>query len=139
VRASISVPGVFEPYQMGERLLVDGGVVNPLPVSVARRHGADFVVAVQVPAPGKTSAGPSYTGQVRHNLLSIMLRTYYFGSDQLASQAAAEADLLIRPEVAHFGWRDYRSSPEIILSGYHAGQLAAGRIRAMLRERASKG
>ena len=48
VRASIAIPGIFTPVARGEELLVDGGLVNPLPVNIATRMGADFVIAVDV-------------------------------------------------------------------------------------------
>ncbi len=48
VRASLSIPGVFSPVWIGKRLLVDGGLVNPVPVSVAREMGAQTVIAVDV-------------------------------------------------------------------------------------------
>jgi len=48
VRASIAIPGVFTPLRRGEQLLVDGGLVNPIPVSVARALGAEVVIAVSV-------------------------------------------------------------------------------------------
>jgi NTE family protein len=48
VRASIAIPGVFTPVRRGEQLLADGGLVNPIPVSVARALGADVVIAVSV-------------------------------------------------------------------------------------------
>lgn len=48
VRASIAIPGVFRPRTIDSRVLVDGGLVNPIPVSVARRMGADFVIAVSI-------------------------------------------------------------------------------------------
>lgn len=48
VRASISVPGVFTPVRSNGRILVDGGLVNPVPVSVARAMGADIVIAVDL-------------------------------------------------------------------------------------------
>jgi NTE family protein len=48
VRASISIPGLFSPVRVGRRLLVDGGLVNPVPVSVAREMGAQIVIAVDV-------------------------------------------------------------------------------------------
>lgn len=48
VRASAAVPGLFTPERLSGRLLVDGGLVNPLPVDVARRLGAEFVIAVSV-------------------------------------------------------------------------------------------
>ena len=48
VRASIAIPGIFKPWRAGGRLLVDGGLVNPVPVSTARALGAEFVIAVNV-------------------------------------------------------------------------------------------
>jgi NTE family protein len=134
VRASISVPGLFAPYRLGGRTLVDGGVVNPMPVSVARQMGASYVIAVQVPAPGKASdnqervVSRQLSGE--HNLLTTFLRCYYFAGDELAKQGAAEADVFIRPPVAHFGWRDYRSAPAIIQAGLEAGRAAVQQIAA---------
>lgn len=48
IRASISIPGLFSPVWIGSRLLVDGGLVNPVPVNVARAMGADRVIAVDI-------------------------------------------------------------------------------------------
>ncbi len=48
IRASISVPGIFTPVKRGDTFLADGGMVNPVPVSVARKLGADFVIAVDL-------------------------------------------------------------------------------------------
>lgn len=48
IRASISVPGVFTPVKRGEEWLVDGGLVDPIPVSVVNEMGADFIIAVDL-------------------------------------------------------------------------------------------
>lgn len=48
VRASISIPGIFQPVPMNDMLLIDGGVVNPVPVQVVRDLGADYVIAVDI-------------------------------------------------------------------------------------------
>ncbi|RLE20638.1 MAG: patatin, partial [Acidobacteria bacterium] len=48
IRASISVPGIFTPVKKDGKILVDGGLVNPVPVSVVRKMGADFVIAVDL-------------------------------------------------------------------------------------------
>lgn len=48
IRASMAIPGIFTPQRWQERILVDGGLVNPIPVSAARQLGAEFVVAVSV-------------------------------------------------------------------------------------------
>lgn len=135
VRASISVPGIFEPYLLNGRLLIDGVVVNPLPVSVARSMGADIVIAVQVPAPGKVAmeaqarAG-NHRRKADYNIVSTIVRSHHFVGDMLANKAASEADVLIKPDVARFGWREYRSAPDIIDAGFQAGWQALTRISA---------
>ena len=53
IRASISIPGIFTPAKHQNRYLVDGGLLNPVPVDVVRNMGADFVIAVSVPYPQK--------------------------------------------------------------------------------------
>jgi NTE family protein len=65
VRASISVPGIFSPVRRGDRILVDGGLVNPVPVSAARAMGADIVIAVDLNydiVAGKSRRGESRRG-----------------------------------------------------------------------------
>ncbi len=51
VRASISIPGVFTPFQKGETYLVDGGVINPVPVDIVKDMGSDVVIAINLNYP----------------------------------------------------------------------------------------
>ncbi len=136
VRASISIPGIFEPVRVEGRLLVDGAVVTPLPVRPVRAMGADCVIAVQVPAPGRVSderkRAAGHRLDEKHNLISTIFRSYAFAGDVLADQAALEADVCIRPDVALFGWRDYRSASAIIDAGRRAGRAQIDRIRSQL-------
>lgn len=56
VRASTAIPGIFHPVRLGERLLVDGGLVDPVPINACRNLGADFVIAVDItPKPKRTT------------------------------------------------------------------------------------
>ena len=136
VRASISIPGIFEPVHLDGRLLVDGAVVTPLPVRPARAMGADVVIAVQVPAPGRVSdeqkRAAGHRLDEKHNLMSTIFRSYAFAGDVLADRAARDADVCIRPEVALFGWRDYRSAPSIIEAGRQAGRASTAQIQSLL-------
>ncbi len=57
VRASTAIPGIFHPVRRGERLLVDGGLVNPVPIQTCRELGADFIIAVDItPTPQPTTS-----------------------------------------------------------------------------------
>ena len=56
MRASCSIPGIFKPVNIGDKYYVDGGVVNPLAADVARRYGADVVIAVDISSSFETVA-----------------------------------------------------------------------------------
>ncbi len=68
VRASIAIPGVFRPRTIGTRVLVDGGLVNPIPVSVARALGADFVVAISILRLRRVLEGGAQSTLLAHEL-----------------------------------------------------------------------
>lgn len=60
VRASIAIPGIFVPEKIDGKLLVDGGVVDRVPVSVVKSMGADIVIAVDVSHVKKMKISPQY-------------------------------------------------------------------------------
>ena len=64
MRASMSIPGVFAPVRMGERVLVDGGLTNNFPVDVARAMGADYVIGVDVQEPLRKAADLTTTSSI---------------------------------------------------------------------------
>ncbi len=72
IRASIAVPGVFTPLRVANSLLVDGGLVNPVPVSVARALGAELVIAVSV-LPTRRALPPRVRRAVARPLLARLL------------------------------------------------------------------
>jgi len=91
VRASCSLPAIFTPVQCGDRLLVDGGIVNNLPVSVVIEEGAKYTIAVNVSA----SSEPAY--RPRH-ILDVMDLTYRV-MRRTVSQADPRADCVITPAI----------------------------------------
>lgn len=125
VRASCSVPGIFTPVEQGERLLVDGGVLNNLPVSVAREMGADYVIAVDLLPSVHRSRRP------RH-LAEIWMLTYYTFT-LLAHRERSDADCLIVPDISHLGMMDFSHAPEFIAKGREAAQAALSKLRQDLR------
>ncbi len=73
IRASLSVPGLFTPVWLDERLLIDGGVTDPVPVSVARQLGADIVIAVDVlVCPEESNLGGIPALEPRERILGIL-------------------------------------------------------------------
>jgi len=124
VRASSSIPGVFEPTTIGNRHYVDGGVVSPIPVDAARQLGADFVIAVDI------SAQPS--GGNPQGLVNIVGQTLSIMGRHLAEQEAARADVVIRPGVVGIGPADFAQKNQAILEGEKATLAAMPQIRKRL-------
>ena len=72
VRASCSIPGVFRPVKIGERMYVDGGVVSPVAVEVAKKFGADIVIAVDISAAADRTLPENTVDTILQSLISCI-------------------------------------------------------------------
>lgn len=143
VRATMSVPGVFEPVARGDLLLADGGVLNNLPVDVARRIGPGPVVAVDVlPNFPRNQAGqPPVVPPLRASLLpgsvQDLLHAYLIMIAQLTEYRLlyCPADVVIRPELplAVGLLNGFERVAELIAAGEAAAQAALPDIRQAMR------
>jgi len=124
VRASSSIPGVFEPVEIHGKHYVDGGVVSPIPVDAARQLGADFVIAVDI------SAAPDGTNP--QGMMSIVGQSIDIMGRQLAAQESARADVVIRPDLRGIGATDFEQKNQAILAGEKATLAAIPMIRRKL-------
>ena len=122
VRASSSIPGVFEPVIIGGKTFVDGGVVSPVPVDAARQLGAEFVIAVDISSKASGQRPTSLLGAVNQSI-SIM-------GQRLGEQELARADVVIRPAVLDIGAADFEQRNRAILEGEKAALAAMPQIRA---------
>ena len=124
VRASSSVPGLFQPVAINGREYVDGGLVSPVPVGVARRLGADFVIAVDIsarPRYGKTQSTPD-----------VLLQTFTIMSRVIARNELADADVVIRPNMSGLSATDFQDRNLAVLEGEKAAAAALPEIKAKL-------
>jgi len=127
VRASSSVPGVFQPARIGGREYVDGGLVSPVPVKVARRLGADLVIAVDISTrPGDRPVRDS---------VDMLLRTFVIMGNALADIELRDADVVITPETSGLSVTDFESRHLAILEGERAALAAMPDIKRKLAER----
>lgn len=113
VRASMSVPGVYAPVSINDRLLVDGGVANNLPVSVARNLGADVVIAVDITEPLKEADQLREAFSVFSQLTTMMTRR---NTDQQLD-SLGEQDILVRPDLEGYSSADFYSAPVLFELG----------------------
>lgn len=132
VRASIAIPGIFAPVRIDGRLLVDGGVLDQVPVGVVRRLGADIVVGVNVSA--TLSSGPSRVA----SLFDVILQSYEIMAREILRLKIAAADIIIEPRVQHISGTHFTRAPEFIAAGAAAAREALPAIRSLLEERERK-
>ena len=131
VRASCSIPGIFRPVKISDRLYVDGGVVSPVAVEAARRHGADVVIAVDV------SSGAERT--VPEGTIETILQAVNVMYSKLGAIQLAKADVGIKPKVGHIGSADFSKKHEAILEGEKAAIEALPQITAILAQLRQEG
>lgn len=135
IRASISIPAIFTLVKWGKRYLVDGGLVNPVPVSVVKRMGADFVIAVNVIPDVVDRIHPQEKGGAKEpNIINIIIQSIHIGTYSLVRSSLEEADIVIEPEVAHIGAGDFQHAPECILQGELAAQSSINEIKRKLKD-----
>ncbi|MCE5181619.1 MAG: patatin-like phospholipase family protein [Betaproteobacteria bacterium] len=129
VRASSSIPGVFQPVSIGGKEYVDGGLVSPVPVRIARSMGADIVIAVDI------SSKPRH-GKV-NDTIDIFLQSFNIMGQTIGRYELAEADVVIRPQIGSVGATEFEQKHLAIMEGEKAAQAALPLIRLKLQQKAS--
>lgn len=160
VRASYAIPGLFPPVAMGERWLVDGAMVNPVPASVCRALGARLTIAVNLNA---DVFGPPSTGEDALDLeqravaaaeesggfirsyfrrrdgapstFSVLARSLHILQDRISRSRLAgdPPDVMIAPRLGHIGYLEFHRAEECIAAGEEAARRAIPEIRETLR------
>lgn len=112
VRASSSVPGVFQPVKIGTREYVDGGLVSPVPVRFAKLMGADLIIAVDI------SSIPE--GQPTKGAIDILMQTFNIMGHSISQYELKDADIVMRPKLEGVGSADFGQRRLSILAGREA-------------------
>lgn len=152
MRASYALPGVFEPVMCNNRLLVDGALVNPVPVSVCRAYEQPLVVAVNLnydhfgraavikhdAGPADASLGLPPTGDAdevamadnhmpesRIGITGVMVEAFNIIQDRIARARLAgdPPDLSLQPKLSHIGLTEFHRAGESIRLGYEATKI----------------
>ena len=124
VRASSSIPGVFQSVTIGQYHFVDGGITSPVPVDAARQLGADVVIAVDISSKAR--------GRVPDGMLGTLGQTIAIMGQKLGQAELARADIIIRPQVLDMGSADFTQRAQAILEGEKAALAAMPQIRALI-------
>lgn len=143
LRASSAIPGMLPPVETGRLYLVDGGLVNPVPVDVAQRLGARYVIAVDLQG--------DYEGRSRRLGFDPALKRPSLASMKaaraswsVAMRALSDAnlakhrpDVVITPKIGHIDMADFTRADELIALGRQAAYESLTEIEAMLQRRAA--
>jgi NTE family protein len=115
LRATMSIPGAFTPVNDGQRVYVDGGLVDNLPTSVVRQMGADIVIAVHLET-------QPIEAQDIQSLLSVLEQSVRAVISATEARGLANADAVVSVNLGHFGMRDFTKNQPIMQTGYEAAQ-----------------
>jgi len=130
IRASMSIPAVFAPVEIDGRLLVDGGMVDNIPMDVARDMGVDRLIVVDIGTPLLRREQLLTVVDVLNQSTTMMTRRN--SEAQLAT--LRPEDLLVQPMLAAFGSTDFDRAEQLIEAGYRAAEALEGRLATMRSE-----
>lgn len=116
VRASCAYPGLFQPIEIGGRLLVDGGMAEDVPAPSAKKLGSARVMAVSLEM-DEAPADPS-------NLAQVINRCFQILQAQTGPVWRPSADLVITPKINTFGWDSFDETDRLIQAGRQAAEAA---------------
>lgn len=121
VVASTCIPGVFRPVHKDGRLLVDGGLVDNVPVDPLREMGADVVIGVNVSPHGKYRK-PAH-------LIDVALNAYDIVTGSATANKLKNADVVIAPDVSTYSRTNLKQLPDLYKEGYAAAITAVPKIK----------
>jgi NTE family protein len=125
IRASASVPGIFKPVEIDGNMLVDGGVVDNLPVDQIRAMGAKFTIASDVSNRGESTQRPENIFEVLQTMFNIM-------QDRGALITSDECDCYIRPNVTQYSCWGFSDGQKILEEGKKAAENALPKLLKQL-------
>ena len=126
VMASSAIPGFLPPVRLNNRVLVDGGWVDKVPVLPTYHQGADVVIAIDISADIKDTE--DYSRGV-----DVMFRASAIKDGMLVRFLSRMADVVVKPAVGQVHWADFGAVEFCIQAGDDAATAAAPRIRALLK------
>jgi len=118
MRATMSLPGIFTPVKLDRMVLVDGGVLENIPVDAVRKMGAQTVIAIALETP--TTKPEQFK-----SLSSVLRQTISLAIAKNEQRSLAKADLVISVDTSRFSAADYGQWKEVIEAGYRAAQAHA--------------
>ena len=123
--ATTCIPGVFSPVQDGKQMLVDGAIVENVPISVLTEMGAQVRVGVSL---------GSESFRKPENLIQVIINAINIATEQSSLISDTKNDFILRPQLESYGFLDSGNSLQLFAEGYRSGMMALEPIRTMLAD-----
>ncbi|MBP2640160.1 MAG: Patatin-like phospholipase [Firmicutes bacterium] len=123
VRASVSVPGIFVPFEYDGRSFIDGAVMNPTPVDIVRKMGADIIIGVDLTTPGNFKIS---------SIFDVIIQTIDIMERQLLKYQANDCHLLILPKTGHISPSSFDAIDECVALGEQAAKKIMPGLKQLL-------
>ncbi len=118
VRASISLPGIFEPVRYSKQILIDGGFVEPVPVNVLKEMGANKIIASNViTCFNKNNSAKIFTYKRMPSAISVIVKAMEIVEREMALVSCKGADIVIQPDVMSYRILDFTKVKKLIRIG----------------------
>ncbi|NLE08873.1 MAG: patatin family protein [Dehalococcoidales bacterium] len=128
VRSSISIPVIFAVTNHNDRYLVDGALVNPVPVRLLKEMGADVIIAVNV-IPER-----NITDRTEPNIFDVIMRTIHIVEYSAVKASVEGANVVIEPDVEEFALTDFHRVDELVEKGALCAREAVPYIKKALKK-----
>ncbi|NKI69238.1 BamA/TamA family outer membrane protein [Collimonas pratensis] len=127
IRASMAVPGLFAPLKLDGRTLVDGGLVQNLPVSLARSMGADVIIAVNIATDLQDPATLDSPTAVAQQMVTILIQQ----NVKHEIETLKKNDVLIEPQLGDLSFADFSRGKDGVKAGYEAAERQQAKLAAL--------
>lgn len=135
IRASMAIPGVFSPVELGGKVLIDGGMTNNFPVDVCQDMGADYVIGVEVSDAMATDASQLRSlPQIFNQLISVTVQAK-------SARNRGGCKIYLHPDISGFGTMSFNKSAidSLVRRGYECAKEHAAEIEALKQELLARG
>ncbi len=129
VRSSLSLPVIFSPVRHMDRWMVDGGLLNPVPVNILEQKGADKIIAVCVESPRPDLQ----RSQKPPGIMEVISRTISIVHGRATGGFAGKADIVIYPDVQGFAWDDFHKGEVLMQRGILACEEMIQEIKSLVQ------
>jgi len=141
--ASVSLPGIFPPVLVGEHILMDAGMHDPVPIRLVRKMGADILIASELGGqepPALENAAPWFE-ESRYkelksarspHIIDLLLRTYDLAMATIGMHSIREADVVIRPRLYRISLRQFSEGRKFVAAGREAVEQSLPELRKRL-------